>query len=132
MLLGGAVAWPVAARAQQPATPVIGVLILGTPDPGPFLKGIREGLAERGYAERHNVRLEIRTADGRAALLPALAAELVRLKVDIIVTFQTPAATAAKEATNEIPIVVAPAGDPVGTGLVPRLARPRGNFTSLS
>ena len=63
-LLGGAVAWPVAARAQQPATPVIGVLILGTPDPGPFLKGIREGLAERGYAERHNVRLEIRTADG--------------------------------------------------------------------
>ena len=132
MLLGGAVAWPVAARAQQPATPVIGVLILGTPDPGPFLKGIREGLAERGYAERHNVRLEIRTADGRAALLPALAAELVRLKVDIIVTFQTPAATAAKEATNEIPIVVAPAGDPVGTGLVPSLARPGGNLTGLS
>jgi putative ABC transport system substrate-binding protein len=65
-------------------------------------------------------------------LLPALAAELVRLKVDIIVAFQTPAATAAKEATNEIPIVVAPAGDPVGTGLVPSLARPGGNLTGLS
>jgi putative ABC transport system substrate-binding protein len=131
-LLGGAAAWPLAARAQPPAMPAVGVLVLGTPDPGPFLKGIREGLSALGYTEGPNVRFEIRTAEGKAGLLPELAAELVRLKVDIIVTFQTPPATAAKEATSEIPIVMAPAGDPVGTGLVRSLGRPGGNVTGLS
>jgi putative ABC transport system substrate-binding protein len=130
-LLGGAAAWPLAARAQ-PAMPVVGILVLGTPDPGPFLQGIGEGLSALGYTEGRNVRFETRSAEGKASLLPELAAELVRLKVDIIVAFQTPPSAAAKEATSEIPIVIAPAGDPVGTGLVRSLARPGGNVTGLS
>jgi putative ABC transport system substrate-binding protein len=132
ILLGSATAWPLAAQAQQQPLSIIGVLVLGTPDPRPFLQGIREGLSALGYAEGRNVLLEIRSADGRAGLLPELAAELVGLKVDVIVAFQTPASTAAKAATREIPIVMAPAGDPVGTGLVPSLARPGGNVTGLS
>ncbi len=132
-LLGGvAAAWPLAARAQQPKVPTIGVLLLGTPEPAPFLNTLRKGLADLGYAEGRNIRFEIRTAEGKASLLPELSAELVRLKVDVIVAFQTPASMAAKQATSEIPIVMAPAGDPVGSGLVANLARPGGNVTGFS
>jgi putative ABC transport system substrate-binding protein len=131
-LLTGLAGWPTAALAQGPRVPVIGVLLLGTPEPAPFLTGIRDGLAELGYAEGRTIRYEIRSAEGKARLLPERAAELVRLKVDVIVAFQTPASTSAKQATTEIPIVMAPAGDPIGTGLVPSLARPGGNVTGLS
>ena len=108
-LIGGAsLSWPLAARAQQPANvPTIGILVLGTPEPEPFLKALRDGLRDIGYIEGRNIRLDIRTAEGKSDLLPVKAAELVRLKVDIIVTFQTPPSTAAKLATSEIPIVMA-------------------------
>jgi putative ABC transport system substrate-binding protein len=128
---GAAASWPLRAHAQQPRLPVIGVLLpAGNPEPEAFLKGLREGLNEYGYVEGQNIRLELRSAE--ASLLPARAAELVRLKVDVIVTSLTPAAQAAKQATREIPIVMAPAGDPVATGLVASLARPGGNLTGMS
>ena len=100
-LLGSAMMCPASAFTQPQPLSVIGVLVLGTPDPGPFLKGIREGLAALGYVEARNILLEIRSAEGRASRLPELAAELVRLNVDVIVSFQTPAAMAAKAATSE-------------------------------
>jgi putative tryptophan/tyrosine transport system substrate-binding protein len=137
-LLGGAaaaascVSWPLAARAQQARMPTIGVLVLGSPPPESILTALRDGLRDVGYTEGRNIRLEIRTADGKADRLPEKAAELVRLKVDIIVAIQTPPATAAKQATNGIPIVMAGVGDPVGTGLVASLGRPGGNVTGLS
>jgi putative ABC transport system substrate-binding protein len=131
-LLGGVAAWPAAAGAQQPKVPVIGVLVSGNPDPKLFLKALRDGLRDIGYNEGQNIRLEVRTAEGNDNLLPEKAAELVRLKVDIIVTLQTPPSLAAKQATSEIPIVIAGAGDPVETGLVASLARPGGNLTGLS
>jgi putative ABC transport system substrate-binding protein len=130
-LLGGAAAWPLAAQAQQ-RLPVIGILLTGNPAPEVFLKSFREALREEGYIDGQTTRLEVRSAEGRAALLPEKAAELVRLKVDIIVTSLTPAAQAAKNATSDIPIVMAPAGDPIATGLVASLARPGGNVTGLS
>jgi putative tryptophan/tyrosine transport system substrate-binding protein len=132
VLLGGVTMWSIAALAQQPMVPVVGILVLGTPEPTPFLRGIHEGLAELGYAEGRNIRYELRSAEGNANLLRELAAELVRLKVDVIAAFQTPASTAAKQATSEVPIVMGSAGDPVGSGLVPSLARPGGNITGLS
>jgi putative ABC transport system substrate-binding protein len=128
--VGVAAGWPLVARAQK--LPAIGVLILGNPEPELFLKALRDGLREVGYTEGQNIRLEIRTAEGRPDLLRDKAAELVRLKVDIIVTFQTPPSMAAKQATSEIPIVMAGAGDPVGTALVASLARPGGNVTGVS
>ena len=132
-LLGGAAAaWPLAARAQQPRVPTIGVLVLGIPDPGPFLGALRDGLRNLGYSEGRNIRLETRTAEGRSSLLDEKAVELVRLKVDIIVAFQTPATTAARQATSEIPIVMAQVGDPVASGFVASLARPGGNVTGLA
>jgi putative tryptophan/tyrosine transport system substrate-binding protein len=109
----------------------IGFLALGNPDPAPFVKGVREGLRELGYVEGQNVAFELRSAEGKADRLASLAAELVALKVDLIVAFQTPAGTAAKRATSEIPIVTN-AGDPVGTGLVASLSRPGGNVTGVS
>jgi putative ABC transport system substrate-binding protein len=124
-------AWPLGARAQT-KVPTIGVLTLGIPDPGPFLQALREGLRDRGYSEGRNIRLDTRTAEGQPALLAEKAAELVRLKVDVIVAFQTPAAMAARDATSEIPIVLGEVGDPVGSGLVASLARPGGNITGLS
>jgi putative ABC transport system substrate-binding protein len=129
--LGGAAAFrPVAARAQETKTPRIGVLIPANPEP--WLREFRQGLRDLGYVEGRNIAIELRSADGRPNLLPDLAADLVRLKVDIIVASQTPAATAAKRATAEIPIVMAAAADPVGTGLIQSLARPGGNVTGLS
>ncbi len=132
-LVGGAAgAWPLPLSAQQGRVPTIGVLVFGNPPPEPFLKDLRAGLRDVGYTEGRNIRLEVRTAEGKANLLPEKAAELVRLKVDIIVPFQTPASTAAKQATSEIPIVMVRAGDPVATGLIASLARPGGNVTGTS
>jgi putative ABC transport system substrate-binding protein len=131
--LGGAAAVPFVARAQQARVPVIGVLTLGNPPPQPFIDGLRNGLREAGYSEdRNTVKLELRTAGGVASRLPELAGELVRLKVDVIVTYQTPPTLAAKQATQEIPIVMVAVGDPVGTGLVASLARPGGNITGAT
>ena len=132
-LLGGvAAAWPVMAHTQQAKLPTIGVLVLGSPPPEAFLKGLRDALRDVGYTEDRNIRLEIRNSEGKADLLTEGAAELIRLKVDIIVAFQTPAAAAAKQATGEIPIVMALVGDPVGAGLVASYAQPGGNVTGTA
>jgi len=133
-LLGGAAAaWPLAARAQQPAMPVVGYLSAGSPEAfAPRLRALRQGLTELGYVEGRNVAIEYRWAEGRADRLSEIAAEFVRLKVDVIVTYATTGTLAAKQATSAIPIVFAIAGDPVGTGLVASLARPSGNVTGLS
>jgi putative ABC transport system substrate-binding protein len=134
-LVGGAAAsWPLAARAQQGKMPVLGLLASGSPNPEPFFAGLRDGLRELGYIEGQSCRLELQSAKGDVALLRQMAAELVRMKVDVIVAFLTPAATAAKQATGELPIVMAGVGDPVGTGtgLVQSLARPGGNVTGMS
>ena len=132
-LLGGAAAaWPLAARAQQARVYTIGVLSLTSPSPEPLLKALREGLRDAGYVEGRNLRLEIRSAAGRPDLQLEKATELVHLKVDLIITFFTPTALAAKQATRDIPIVMAGAGDPVAVGLVATLARPGGNVTGQS
>ena len=122
-LLGGAAAWSLVARAQQPKVPTIGALVIGNIDPEQFWREFRQGLRDLGYVEGQNIRFEFRSADGHLDRLPELAAELVRLKVDIIVTWFTPTALAAKQATREIPIVMAETGDPIGTGLVASLPR---------
>jgi putative ABC transport system substrate-binding protein len=130
-LLGGAAAaWPLASHAQQPKLPRIGVLVTSAPEP--FWSQFREGLRANGYIEGRNIQFEFRSADRKPDLLGVLADELVRLKVDIIVASLTPAVIAARQATSEIPIVMAPAGDPVRTGLISSLARPGGNITGLS
>ena len=132
-LLGSAsVAWPFTARAQQAKVPTIGALVIGNINPEQFWRVFREGLHDLGYVEGQNIRFEFRSAEGDISRLPELAAELVRLKVDIIVTWFTPTAVAAKQATREIPIVMAETGDPVGTGLIASLARPGGNVTGLA
>jgi dienelactone hydrolase len=119
-LLGGAAAgWPRAARSQQSAMPVIG--FLGGADPigyGVLIEALRSGLRDHGYIEGQNVRIEYRWAEGIYERLPGLAADLVRRKVDIIITQGTPAAFAAKQATTTIPIVMAIVGDPVDSGIV--------------
>ena len=130
-LLGGAMAgWPIAARAQQPVKNVrIGVL--GTSSLPPLQRLFRK-LPEYGYVEGRNLRLETRFAEGRDDRYPALAAELVALPVDVIVTWGTPAALAAKQATATIPIVMGSIADPVSVGVVSNLARPEGNITGFS
>jgi len=130
--VGGAVAWPVGARAQQPKVPTIGALVIGNIDPEPFWREFRQGLRDLGYVEGQNIRFEFRSAEGHLDRLPELAAELVRLKVDVIVTWFTPPALAAKQATHEIPIVMAETGDPIGMGLVASLPRPGGNVTGMA
>ena len=89
-LLGGAAAWPLAARAQQPKVPTIGVLVIGNISPEEFWREFRQGLRDLGYIEEQNIRFEFRSAEGQINRLPELAAELVRLKVDVIVTWFTP------------------------------------------
>src|SRR5260221_1366992 len=132
-LLGGAAAaWPVATRAQQQKVPTMGALVIGNISPEEFWREFRQGLRDLGYIEGQNIRFEFRSAEGHLDRLPELAAELVRLKVDIIVTWFTPTALAAKQATLEIPIVMAETGDPVGTGLVASLSRPGGNVTGIA
>ncbi len=129
---GAAAALPLVGAAQQPKLPTLGVLVVGSPGSETFWRLFKQALRERGYVEGKNIRFEFRSDEGDESRLPALAAELVRLKVDVIVTWFTPAATAAKQATREIPIVMAVAGDPVATGLVKSLARPGGNVTGIS
>jgi len=129
---GAAAAAPLAARAQQAKPPTLGVLVVGATDPEHFLAVLREGLRDFGYVDGQNIVTVIRSAGGDTGRLPALAAELVRLNVDIIVASETPAASAARQATRDIPIVMAPSGDPVGTGLIASLTRPGGNVTGLS
>ena len=123
---------PILARAAPAKVYTIGVLALTSSNPEPLLKALRDGLRDAGYVEGRNLCLEIRIDHARPELQAEKAAELVRLKVDLIVTFFTPTALAAKQATREIPIVMAGAGDPVATGLVASLARPGGNVTGLS
>ena len=132
LIAGAAVASPLSALAQQARPARVGVLVSGTPDPEPFWRIFREGLRDLGYVDGQNVVFEFRSAGGKADLLPKLAADLVRSKVDVIVTWQTPTVRAAKQATSEIPIVMADAGDPVGTGLIGSLARPGGNITGIA
>jgi putative ABC transport system substrate-binding protein len=129
-LIGGAAAWPLVARAQQTNRPKLGILLVGNRES--FSRIFWEGLRELGYIDGQNILVEYRSAEGKLNLLPELAAELVRLNVDIIVASETPAVHAAKHATSTIPIVMAPSGDPVGTGLIASLARPGGNVTGLS
>src|SRR5258708_11713154 len=130
---GAATAWPLAARGQQPAKlPVIGALVIGNTDPEQFWREFRQGLRDLGYVEGQNIRFEFRSAQGDARRLPELAAELVRLKVDVIVTWFTPTAVAARQATRDIPIVMAETGDPIGTGLVASLPRTGGNVTGIA
>src|SRR5262249_28680057 len=128
--VGAAAAWPLAARAQQQRPPRIGALVVGNREP--FWTLFREGLRDLGYVEGQNLIIELRSAEGKLQSLAGLAADLVRLPADIIVASETPAVQAAKQATTEIPIVMAPSGDPVGTGLIASLARPGGNITGLS
>lgn len=128
--LGGAtMALPLAAGAEQAKVHVIGILALGNPDPTDFLGGIREELATLRYIDGRNCRFEVRSAQGKAAQLPALASELVRLPVGVLVTWQTPPTFAARDASKDVPIVMVSVGDPVATGIVASLARPGGNIT---
>jgi putative ABC transport system substrate-binding protein len=130
MLLAASAAWPPAAAAQQAKTPTIGVLLVGNQEP--FWTQFRQGLRDHGYVEGQNILIEFRSGGGKLNILPDLAADLVRLKVDVIVASETPAVGAAMRATRDIPIVMAPSGDPVRTGQIASLAAPGGNVTGLS
>jgi putative ABC transport system substrate-binding protein len=131
-LFGGAVvSWPLAARAQQTKVYRIGALLIGNAEVNSFRTELQEGLRQAGYVEGRDIQFELRIAEEKLDRLPKLAAELVALKVDVIVALYTPCALAAQQATREIPIVAVSA-DPVKTCLVASLARPGGNVTGIS
>ncbi len=132
-LLGGAAAWPLTARAQQPIKKIryLGLLLPGPPEAS-MGKATRDRLRGLGYTEGRDILLEARWADGKMEPLDELAVELARLELDAIIAYTTPGALAARKATTTIPIVFLFVGDPVGTGVVPSLARPGGNATGIS
>src|SRR5665213_129768 len=121
--------WPLVAGNAQAKVSVVGILVPGNTDPNPLLSTFREAMRDLGYTEGHNLQIEFRSGDGDPKSLLRLAKELSASRVDVIVAWLTPAVQAAKQATAEIPIVMASSGDPVATGLVASLSHPGGNIT---
>jgi len=131
-MVASAALWPLPGTAETAKVPTIGVLVVESPASQRFWRLFREDMRELDYVEGKNVRYEFRSDGGQGSRLPALAAELVGLKVDLIVAWFTPAALAARQATRQIPIVMALVGNPVENGLVESLARPGGNVTGMA
>ena len=131
-MVASAALWPLPGTAETAKVPTIGVLVVESPASQRFWRLFREDMRELDYVEGKNVRYEFRSDGGQGSRLPALAADLVGLKVDLIVAWFTPAALAARQATRQIPIVMALVGNPVENGLVESLARPGGNVTGMA
>src|SRR5262249_55902966 len=131
VIAGSAVAWPLAARAQQPAMPMIGFMIADVQSRSQQIAAFHAGLKKSGYVEGQNVRVEFRSAEGHFDRYPALAADLLRHGVAVLVALNNDAALAAKRATATTPIIFGMGGDPVALGLVGSLNHPGGNITGI-